>query len=107
MRILLDESAPRGLKTLFVDHVVETVPDRGWASFKNGELLGLAVENGFDVFVTPDKALDSQQNVASFDIAVVVLAVGRNVMGSYESVRESLVPFVLAARRGEAAWFTA
>ena len=107
MRILLDESAPRGLKTFFADHDVETVPELGWASLKNGELLTLAVENGFDVFVTPDKALDSQQNLASFDIAVVVLAVGRNLMASYEPVSESLAQFVLHARRGEAAWFTA
>lgn len=54
MRILLDESAPRGLKELLPGHEVKTVPEQGWASKLNGELLGLAVADRFDVFVTPD-----------------------------------------------------
>ncbi|MEX2588379.1 MAG: hypothetical protein WD602_10375 [Actinomycetota bacterium] len=107
MRILLDESTPRGLRAFFPGDVVETVPEKGWASVKNGELLSLAVENGYDVFITPDQALDSQQNLASYDVAVVVLPLARNTMPSYESRRESLAAIVQAAPRGEASWFTA
>lgn len=85
MRILLDESAPRQLKQLLSGHVVETVPENGWASKRNGELLGLAVEGGFDVFVTPDANLPRQQDLSKFDIAVVVLAAGLNRMSTYEA----------------------
>lgn len=86
---------------------METVPEKGWASVKNGELLRLAAEGGYDVFITPDQALDSQQNLASHDIAVVVLALARNTMPSYEPHRESMAAFVQEAPRGEASWFTA
>jgi hypothetical protein len=36
------------------DHAVITVPEAGWAGFKNGELLRLA-QAQFDVFVTVDR----------------------------------------------------
>lgn len=106
MRILLDESVPRDLKRLLTGHDVETVPERGWASKRNGELLRLATAAGFDVFVTPDQNLPRQQNLASFDIAVVVLAAGRNRMATYEPLADQLLRTVEAAKRGEASWFT-
>jgi len=64
MRILLDESLPRRLKTEFVGHEVATVAERGWSGVKNGELLTLAAER-FDVFVTADQNLQYQQNLAA------------------------------------------
>ncbi len=76
MRLLLDESLPRKLKRLLVPHEVRTVPEMGWASKKNGELLRLA-QGRFDVFITADQKLPKQQNLSTFTVAVVVLAVTR------------------------------
>lgn len=45
----------------------------GWSGVKNGKLLALAVENGFDVFLTGDRSLAFQQNVTEFSIAIAVL----------------------------------
>ena len=42
MRVLLDECVDRGLAALITGHDVKTVPEAGWASRKNGELLSLA-----------------------------------------------------------------
>ena len=42
MRILLDECLPKRLKRDLVGHPARTVPEMGWASKKNGELLALA-----------------------------------------------------------------
>lgn len=42
MRVLLDESVPRRLRRLLDAHDVRTVPDQGWESLKNGELLSRA-----------------------------------------------------------------
>ena len=72
MRILLDECAPKRLRTLLAGHEVITVPDAGWAGLKNGELLKKAAES-FDVFLTVDRNLAFQQNPSSLPIAVVVL----------------------------------
>ncbi len=52
MRLLLDESLPRKLKARLAPHEVRTVPEMGWASKSNGELLRLA-EQEFEIFLTP------------------------------------------------------
>ena len=107
MRILLDESAPRQLKRLLQGHQVETVPERGWASRKNGELLMLAVNAGFDVFVTPDAALPDQQDLSKFDIAVVVLAADLNRMSTYDALADRFRDLVeLATEKEVVTWLT-
>lgn len=51
MKILLDENMPTKVKYDFGEyHEVMTVRDMGWLGKKNGELLGLAAFNGFDIF---------------------------------------------------------
>ena len=72
-KVLLDECVDRGLASEIAGHDVKTVPDIGWASLKNGELLGRA-QAEFDVFVTTEQNLMFQQNLPKFDIAVIVLA---------------------------------
>lgn len=92
MRVLLDECLPRRLKRELVGHDARTVPEMGWASKRNGELLALAAAE-FDVFLTADRNLSYQQDVSSFDIAVVVLVAPSN---SIEELRP-LVPRILDA----------
>lgn len=76
MRILLDESLPRDLIAQLPGHAVATVRSAGWSGVKNGKLLALAATR-FDVFVTADRNLEYQQNLATLPIAVVVLAARR------------------------------
>ena len=77
MRILIDECPPRKLKRELSEDTALTVNEKGWAGMKNGELLSRA-ENDFDVWVTADQNIESQQNLEHFDIAVVVLIAPRN-----------------------------
>ncbi len=57
MKVLLDECLPKKLKREISDgHTIVTVPEQGWASKKNGELLRLAASE-FDVFITIDNNL--------------------------------------------------
>lgn len=77
MRILIDECLPKKLKRELFGHTVFTVQEKGWAGMKNGELLSQA-EKQFDVWVTADQNIESQQNLRRFDIAVVVLVAPRN-----------------------------
>lgn len=106
MRILLDESAPRRLKELLQGHEVRTVQEHRWRGKENGELLDLASRE-FEVFVTPDRNLPSQQNLAQFEIAIVVLAAGRNRMRTYEPLVDQIRQAVKAAKAGETKWVTA
>jgi predicted nuclease of predicted toxin-antitoxin system len=74
MRILLDECMPARLRRNLPAHDVQTVPQAGWASIKNGKLLRLIAASGkFDVFVTVDKNLPHQQKIEDLPFAVVVL----------------------------------
>jgi hypothetical protein len=72
LNILLDESAPRLIKTRLAEFSISTVQEMGWTGLKNGELLALA-ERQFDVFITADQQLRYQQNLAGRRLAILVL----------------------------------
>lgn len=73
MRILLDECVPRRLKRELSEFTAATVQDEGWTSRRNGDLLRAMQAARFAVFVTMDRNLVYQQNVATLGLAVVVL----------------------------------
>ena len=73
MKILLDENISDSLIKILSDHQVESVKTMEWLSKRNGELLGLAAFNGFEVFVTRDQNLLYQQNLPKIDLAIVVI----------------------------------
>jgi hypothetical protein len=69
-----------------------TVPEAGWAAFKNGVLLRQANQL-FDVLITADQGLSYQQNFSGLTIAVLVfpsnrIALVREAVGA---MRQSLV----------------
>ena len=72
MRVLLDECVDWRLLRDLTDHDAKTVKQLGWEHVQDGALLSLASEH-FDVFITVDKDLPNEQNIASFDISVIVL----------------------------------
>ena len=92
MNVLLDECVPARLGRVLTGHSVTTVPRRGWAGIKNGALLKLA-EKEYDAFVTVDRKLPLQQELAEFDIAVVLI---RSRSNRLEEIRP-LVPKILEA----------
>ncbi|MBI1736159.1 MAG: DUF5615 family PIN-like protein [Candidatus Rokubacteria bacterium] len=92
MRILVDESLPRRLTQLLPGHEARTVAEMGWTGAGNGVLLRLAAAD-FDAFLTADRNLEHQQNLATLPIAIVVLVASTNRL---EALRP-LVPDVLRA----------
>lgn len=72
MKILFDECVPTLLRKFLGEHEVITVTEQGWSGIKNGKLLKLASDN-FDVFITVDKNLSFQQNLAELPLPVIVL----------------------------------
>ncbi|MBD0286400.1 MAG: hypothetical protein ICV79_13385 [Flavisolibacter sp.] len=73
MKILLDECVTKRLKPFLLDVEVFTATEMRWNGIKNGKLLSLCVENGFDLLLTIDKNMMHQQNLDKFDITIVVL----------------------------------
>ena len=74
MKLWLDECVPRKLKNTLTGHECQTVPDAGLAGKKNGELLALAENAGFEVFVTVDQGIEFEQNLSGRKIAVIVVS---------------------------------
>ena len=74
-KLLLDECIPRKFKSYLSGH---TVPEAGWDGKKNGELLSLAENAGFQVFVSLDQGMEFQQNLTQRNIAVILLRARSN-----------------------------
>lgn len=72
MKILFDENMPKPIKRLLTKYEVLTVRQMGWLGLENGHLLAAAVEAGFDVLLTIDKNMRHQQNMANYEIAVIM-----------------------------------
>jgi len=77
MKLLLDECVDRRFAKALSGHSVKTVPQMGWAALKNGELLARA-DQEFDVFITVDRGLPSQQNLAKRKIALLIMKAKTN-----------------------------
>ena len=73
MRVLFDHNVPHKLRRFLTAYDVQTAEEMGWAELKNGELLSIAQQTGYDVLLTGDKNLQYQQNLESRTLAVVVL----------------------------------
>jgi len=91
MKILLDESLPRKLRSDFgSEHEVWTVRDKGWLGKKNGELLKLMIADNFQLFITVDKNLPYQQNLDRLPLTIFVL----NAKDNRRSSLQKLIPLV-------------
>ena len=73
MRVLFDKSAPYGLARHLEGHPVSTAEQCGWGRLENGDLLTVAELSGYELFLTADKNLCYQQNLAGRKISIVVL----------------------------------
>ncbi len=103
MKILLDECIDRRLVKEIAGHEVKTVPQMGWATIKDGELLALA-EKDFEVFVTVDHNLSFQQHLPRYSLAVIVLRARSNRLQDLRPLVPKLLEMLLTAKRGEALW---
>ena len=100
MRVLLDENLDWRLRRGFgPEHDVVTVGYRGWSGQKNGDLLRAAAPE-FDVLVTLDSDLEHQQNVASLDLAVVVLRAPNSGLADPEPMPPELNALLPSVRPG-------
>ncbi len=99
MKIFLDECVDWRLARLIPGHEVKTARQMGWTTIKNGELLALASAQ-FDVFVTVDRNLAFQQNVASLSMAVVVLCAKSNRLADLTPLAPKLLIALDVAQPG-------
>ena len=92
MRVLLDENLPHDLSAALAVHAVSTVQGMGWSGVENGELLRRATGRT-DVFLTMDRRLHQQQDLAGLPYGVVLIRAKSNRIQDLLP----LVPAILAA----------
>lgn len=101
-RVLLDENLDWRLKRYFSEKFeVVTIPDLGWQSKKNGELLAAMVDERFDFLVTSDKNLRFQQNLNSFKLQVVVVLAFDNRLSAISNRIAEIEQAMLTVEPGE------
>ena len=101
MKILLDECIPRKIEYSLPDHECRTVPESGLAGQKNGALLDLAESAGFEIFVTMDKGLEYEQNLAGRSIAILILRAKSNRLADLLPLAPDILRTIKLARKGE------
>lgn len=83
MKVLLDECVPRKLKNHLPNHDCQTVPRASLAGKKNGELLLLAEQLGFEVLLTVDRGVEYKQDMRGRNIAIIILVSKSNRLKTY------------------------
>jgi hypothetical protein len=73
MRVLLDECIDEGLRHYFATHECQTCRYAGLAGLANGELLTAADRAGFEVIITVDQNMPSQQSLTGRSISLLVV----------------------------------
>jgi hypothetical protein len=101
VKILIDECIPRKFKYAFPEHECRTVPEAGLAGRKNGLLLLLAEGAGFDLFITMDKGIQYQQNLAGRSIAILVLRALSNRLADLLPHVEACLSIMSSIQPGE------
>ena len=86
MRILFDQNMSKKLRRDLPEHQITLTREMRWEKLSNGILLGEA-QSEFDVLLTMDANLYHQQNVALYDIAVIVLR-------AYDNDYRSILPML-------------
>ncbi len=74
MKIFFDEDVPRKLARALSEYDIHTVVSMQWGGVKNGALLTLIEREGFDVFLTGDKNMHSQQRLEGRPFAVLIMS---------------------------------
>jgi hypothetical protein len=77
MRILFDQGTPVPIARFLKEHVVRTALEEGWDRLRNGDLLRVCEQAGFDVLLTTDNSIAYQQNLIGRRIAIIVLSRNR------------------------------
>lgn len=92
MKVIVDECLPNRLCKALTGHEAVLVQKAGYSGFKDKALLE-HIEGDFSAFITIDGNLAYQQNLAKYDIGIIVL---RALTNAFEDI-EPLVPQILRA----------
>ncbi len=73
MKILLDNCVHGRFGKLLVNHEVVHCSQVGWGALQNGKLIRAAYEGGYDVLITVDQGIRSQQDARNLPLHLLTL----------------------------------
>ena len=96
-RVLLDRNIPSPVGRFLGNCVCSSTDDEGWSTLANGKLLAAAESSGYDVMVSADLRIKTQQNLVGRKLALVVLStpawpVVRQHLSEITSAVETIAP---------------
>lgn len=106
MRILFDENFPPRGQIDYDEHEYGHVISVGWRGIQNGELLAKAESAGYDVLITLDSNIPSQNELAGKDISVYVLLPEGQGVQAIRSLAKEVLFALESYRPGEVKVFT-
>jgi hypothetical protein len=74
LKVIFDEDVPRKLAWSMPHHEIHSVVSMQWGGINNGALLDLIGREGFDVFLTGDKNMETQQQLQGRPFALLVMS---------------------------------
>ena len=84
MKALFDHNLPRRFRQKLPGHEIKTAREMGWEALANGLLLKTAAAAKFDAFISIDKNLQFQQNLAALPLPVVVIDAPTNTLAALQ-----------------------
>jgi len=97
MKILFDQGTPVPLRRFLEDHEVHTVFERGWDRLTNGDVLAVAIRNGYEVLISTDQNLRHQQDLRHVRLGIVVL-----MTTSWPRIRQNTTAVATAVANAQA-----
>ncbi len=92
MKIMFDHNTPAALRKYLPGHNVDTAAEKGWNELVNSALLDCAETHSYDVLITGDKKMPSQQNLSARPLGFIILPTNdwKYVKHMAPSIREEL-----------------
>lgn len=97
MKILFDQGTPAPLRRALAEHEVDTAFEKGWDQLKKGELLAIAILNGYEVLISTDQSLRHQHDLRRIRLGIVILMttswprINRNTSSVARAVQDAQV----------------
>jgi predicted nuclease of predicted toxin-antitoxin system len=101
LKILLDHNLDRRLKNHLAEYETATTQEQDWADVLNGELLKLAEANNFDVMLTADSNIKSQQNMGHRTISILVMRAFNNRLKTHIEMIDDVKSALSKIKNGE------
>ena len=73
MKILFDHCTPAPLRRYLSGHTIDTAYELGWNTLRNGALLDIAEQHGYEILITTDQGIRYQQNFLERKIGLLLL----------------------------------